>query len=140
MRAERVVFDTNVLISAFLSSRGKPYACLTWVLLNGEILASRELLAELETSLARPKFARYATEATRNAYIADLWQNAALIPVVGTISVCRDPDDDKVLEIAVAGGADCIVTGDQDLLVLDPFQGIPILTPAAFLVALAGPP
>jgi len=55
----------------------------------------------------------------------------------GTLRVCRDPDDDKLLEIAVVGRADYLVTGDQDLLILDPFQGIPILTPAEFLAALA---
>jgi predicted nucleic acid-binding protein len=53
------------------------------------------------------------------------------------VKLCRDPDDDKLLEITIAGGADCLVTGDQDLLVHDPFQGVPILTPAAFLEAIA---
>jgi len=51
--------------------------------------------------------------------------------------VCRDPDDDKLLEIVIAGSADCLVTGDQDLLVLHPFQGIPILNPVGFLDAVA---
>jgi predicted nucleic acid-binding protein len=54
--------------------------------------------------------------------------------------VCRDPDDDKLLEIAVAGNADCLVTGDQDLLILHPFQGVPIITPAAFLEAVEAAP
>ena len=47
----------------------------------------------------------------------------------------RDPDDDKLLETALTGEADCLVTGDRDLLVMAPFHGIPILTPAAFLTA-----
>jgi predicted nucleic acid-binding protein len=49
------------------------------------------------------------------------------------IRACRDPRDDKFLEVAVNGRADAIVTGDQDLLVLNPFQGIPILSPAGYL-------
>jgi predicted nucleic acid-binding protein len=52
---------------------------------------------------------------------------------VGARLGCRDPDDDKVLEVALMGGADCIVTGDQDLLELASFRGLPILTPANFL-------
>jgi putative PIN family toxin of toxin-antitoxin system len=54
MRVERVVLDTNVLISAFLSPVGKPFACLSWVLANATLIVSRELLEELETRLARP--------------------------------------------------------------------------------------
>ena len=53
-----------------------------------------------------------------------------------TIAICRDPKDDKYLELAAAGQADVIVTGDDDLLVLDPFEGIPIVGPAQFLAML----
>jgi uncharacterized protein len=59
------------------------------------------------------------------------------VEIKGAVRVCRDPDDDKLLEIAFVGRANCLVTGDQDLLVLDEYQGIPILTPARFLVAIA---
>ncbi len=48
---------------------------------------------------------------------------------------CRDPDDDKVLETALMGDAECVVTGDNDLLAMSPFPGIPVLTPAEFLSA-----
>jgi uncharacterized protein len=59
------------------------------------------------------------------------------VELSGSVKVCRDPDDDKLLEIAVVGRANCLVTGDQDLLVLDRFQGIPILTPAGFLAIVS---
>jgi uncharacterized protein len=137
MRAERVVLDTNVLISAALSPHGKPSACLSWVLDNATLLASRDLLDELETRLARPKFSKYMDDAQRRAFVADLALTAVLVDVRGVVRLCRDPDDDKLLEIIVAGGADCLVTADQDLLVLNPFQGVPILTPAGFLEAIA---
>jgi uncharacterized protein len=132
MRVERVVLDTNVLISAVLSPLGKPFACIGWVLDNATLIVSRELLEELETRLGRPKFRKYVDEARCRAFVADLGLSAVQVELSGSVKVCRDSDDDKLLEIAVAGRADCLVTGDQDLLVLDQFQGIPILTPAGF--------
>lgn len=98
MRVKRAVLDTNVFISALLSSSGKPFACLSWVLDNATLLASRDLLLELETRLARPKFEKYV-DANRCR-----WRQAARSGHAVT------PDDDKLLEIAVIGNADCIVT------------------------------
>ena len=139
MRVERAVLDTNVLISAALSPLGKSFACLSWVLDNATLLVSRELLDELETRLARPKFRKYVDASRRRAFVADLALAAMQVELSGLVRVCRDPDDDKLLEIAAVGRADCLVTGDQDLLILNPFQRIPILTPAGFLAAIAQP-
>ena len=75
----------------------------------------------------------------RRAFVADLALAAMQVELSGLVRVCRDPDDDKLLEIAAVGRADCLVTGDQDLLILNPFQRIPILTPAGFLAAIAQP-
>ena len=136
MKAKRVVLDTNVLISSALSPKGKPAACHDWVVFNAKLLSSPQLLQELETRLKRPKFDRYISESLRLAFVQRLAQVAELVVSTTTVAVCRDPDDDRVLEVAVSGAADCIVTGDRDLLVLDPFQGIPILTPAAFLTTI----
>jgi hypothetical protein len=136
MIIERVVLDTNVLISAVLLPYGKPFACLNWVLDNATLIASRELLDELESRLARPKFMKYVDESRRRAVMADLGLSAVQVELTGTVKICRDPDDDKLLEIAALGRADCLVTGDQDLLVLSQFQGIPIVTPARFLEVL----
>jgi putative PIN family toxin of toxin-antitoxin system len=133
MRVERVVLDTNVLISAVLSPLGKPFACLSWVLDNATLIASRELLEELETRLAKPKFSKYLDDSRRRAFVAELGLSAVQVELSGAVTVCRDPDDNKLLETAVAGHADWLVTGDQDLLVLNPFQRIRILTPSAFL-------
>lgn len=140
MKADRVVLDTNVLISAALSPYGKPFACLAWVLDNATLITSRELLDELDTRLARPKFSKYLNDPQRRAFVADLALASAMVEVRGVIKVCRDPDDDKLLEMAIAGGADCLVTGDQDLLILNPFRGVPVLTPAQFVAAVAAPP
>jgi predicted nucleic acid-binding protein len=58
---------------------------------------------------------------------------AEWVPITGAVRACRDPDDDKFLETAINGEADCIVTGDRDLLALDPFEGVAIFTPRDFL-------
>jgi len=137
MKAERVVLDTNVLISAILSPLGKPFACLKWVLDNATLITSRGLLEELETRLARRKFAKYLDASRRRAFVADLTLVAVQVELRGLVHVCRDPDDDKLLEIAAIGRADCLVTGDDDLLVLGNFRGIPIVTPAGFLDVLS---
>jgi len=66
-----------------------------------------------------------------------IFSKAELITIVERITACRDPTDDKFLELAVNGRADMIVTGDLDLLVLHPFRGIPIITSVAFSHAYA---
>jgi uncharacterized protein len=137
MKVKRVVIDTNVFISALLSSSGKPFASLAWALDNATVLTSQELISELSTRLARPKFAKYVSEERRTAFVSEIAVLAVQIEVSGFIKACRDPDDDKLLETALLGHADCIVTGDQDLLVLDPFLGVRIVTPSAFLEAIS---
>lgn len=136
MKVERVVLDSNVLISAALSPMGKPFACLDWVLDNATLIASSELIDEVATRLARPKFKKYVDEQRRRSFVADLTSSAVLVNLTGALKACRDPDDDKVLETAIIGNADCLVSGDQDLLVLNPFHGLSILAPARFLLAV----
>jgi len=131
------VLDTNVLISAVLSRLGKPFACLDWVLDHATLIASRELLEELETRLARPKFSKYVDDSRRRVFVAELGLSAVQVELSGAVTVCRDPDDNKLLEAALVGRADCLVTGDRDLLVLHPFVGIPILTPDRFLTIVS---
>ncbi len=85
--------------------------------------------------LGRKKFDRYLLPEERERFLARLALEATLVDVAVHIQVCRDPKDDKVLELAVSSNATCIISGDQDLLELNPFQHIPILTPAEFLAA-----
>jgi uncharacterized protein len=100
----------------------------------GEIIVSADVVAELNGVLGREKFRRYVTEEER--FLRSLLREAGLIEIEQKIRACRDPKDDKFLELAVNGDADCIVSGDEVLLSLDPFRGIPILTPEKFLDAL----
>lgn len=129
----RGVVDTNVLISAALSKKGKPNQTVFRVLLHGELLTSVAAFAELETRLRRLKFKKYLTDEDRDEYVTLIQVRSRFVEVTERVQACRDPDDDKFLEIAVRAAADVLITGDADLKVLHPFRGIPILSPADFL-------
>ena len=103
----------------------------------GEVLVSADVIVELNDVLGRDKFARYVTEEERARFLRSLLHEARLVEIREKVRACRDPKDDKFLELAVNGEADCIVSGDDDLLSLDSFRSIPTLTPAKFLDALA---
>lgn len=133
MTNPRIVFDTNVLISAALSLQGTPRKVLDWAASHGTILSSAETLHEFITRMRRPKFEPYVDPAEREAYIEWVVLHADLIEVDEDIQACRDPDDNKFLELAISGGADVIISGDSDLTALHPFQEIPILSPDQFL-------
>jgi putative PIN family toxin of toxin-antitoxin system len=136
MTADRVVLDTNVLISAALIASGTPFAVLRHVVETGMLLFSDETFEEIATRLMRPKFDRYVSESTRQAFLADLAAVAEWTAITGAVHACRDPDDDKLPETAIAGGAGCLVTGDSDLLELHPFRGLSIVTPAEFVKSI----
>ena len=135
------VIDNNVLVSAVITPAGRAGHVFN-ALKSGQfvMIYSPSLWDELSEVLQRPRIrARYRLG---DADIDDL---LTLITLHGrqtethcTITACRDVKDNNVLEAAVAGNADVIVTADNDLLVLNPFQGIPIVGPAAFLKMLAG--
>jgi putative PIN family toxin of toxin-antitoxin system len=91
MRAEHVVLDTNVLISAILSPLGNPFACLNWVLGNATLIASSELLDEVDARLARPKFNKYLDASRRRSLVADLALAAVLVELHGVVKICRIP-------------------------------------------------
>ena len=82
---------------------------------------------------SRSKFDRYLSEETRFAFLTKHIRDAEPVIIYERIQVCRDPKDNMILELAVSGNADYIITGDADLLVLNPFRGISIVTPADFL-------
>jgi uncharacterized protein len=130
---ERIVVDTNVLISRLLLPASVSGRALRRAVATGQLVVSEATMEELTTVLGRPKFDPYLSIADRQEFIRLLGHIAEMIPVVRVVRACRDPRDDKFLEVAVNGRADLIVTGDRDLLELDPFMGIGILTPAAYL-------
>lgn len=127
------VFDTNTIVSALLLRESVSRQAFDLANQLGKIILSLDTIAELNDVLGRVKFDRYIQATERFQFLALLVAEAVLIDVDVTIHECRDPKDDKFLELALSGQADCLVTGDKDLLVLNPFRGIPILTPRAFL-------
>ncbi|MBE9034872.1 putative toxin-antitoxin system toxin component, PIN family [aff. Roholtiella sp. LEGE 12411] len=131
----RFVFDTNVLISAFLFSQSQPRQALDQAQDIGVIVLSSSVFSELKEVLYRPKFDRYLTKERRQEFLENLTQNAQFIDVTEQINECRDPKDNKYLELALSSQAECIVTGDDDLLVLNPWRGIYILTIQEFLAS-----
>ena len=132
----RCVFDTNVLVSALLLVDSKPRKALTAALSKGTILLSYSVLAEIYEVLTRKQFRRYVGEEEVRAFLAALTREAEWVDVSMRIAACRDPKDNKFLELAVEGQATHIVTGDSDLLALNPFQGIQIISPQVLLEEL----
>ena len=129
----RVVFDTNVVISAMLLPLSIPRRALDRAMRKGRPLISAAMTTELDDVIHLPKFDKYLSEEERIEFLTTLVHEAELVNVVETVTDCRDPRDNKFLELAVSGRATHIVTGDSDLLVLHPFRGIIVVSPSEFL-------
>jgi uncharacterized protein len=127
----RVVIDTNVLISSVLKASSWPGFVVRWIGLRGGLLKSVAVEDELFQILRRPRIAKVAALIQITA-LAELFADAEMVTITETFAICRDPADDKFLELAVNGRAELIVSGDDDLLVLGSVRGIPIMTPARF--------
>jgi uncharacterized protein len=127
----RVVVDTNVLISSALKASSWPAFVVHWIETNGGLLKSAATEQEFFDVMRRPRIAK-VTAPIQVTALTKILAAAEVVTISETIAGCRDPDDDKFLELAVNGRADLIVSGDDDLLVLGSFRWIPILTPARF--------
>lgn len=134
MTVDRIVLDTNILISAALSPDGAPRAVVETVRSSGgKLLFSRETYDELRTRFLRSKFHTYVSRESRALFLAQLGIISEWVLIEGAILGCRDLDDDTFLETALTGRADCLVTGDGDLLAMSPFRDVSILRPVEFL-------
>ena len=131
--SKRYVFDTNTLISAAIFKSSIPAKALYVTILSDSLAFSPEILDEFLTVLSRQKFDRYLTEKERRDFMTMVLQCSTLVEEPSPIVACRDPKDDQFLALAIAAQAAAIVTGDSDLLVLNPFQDVIILQPADFL-------
>lgn len=133
----RLVFDTNVFISAALKDHSTPATAARIVERGHTLLKSTVTEEQLFDVLARPRFKRLVPDESRRRLVL-LMERAETVAISEHIVACRDSTDDKFLELALNGDADAIVTGDADLLILHPFRGIPILSPADFVRRMAG--
>jgi len=122
-----------VVVSGLLFDNSSPAQALVVPKSRFTFLASNITLAELRNVLLRPKFDKYLTEALRVEFLTRYELDVERVIIQSVYNICRDPKDNKFLELAIDGKADVIVTGDDDLLVLDPFSQTRILTPSQFL-------
>ena len=132
----RIVVDTNILVSAALKDKSLPCIALRHAAQHGVLLKSVATERQALEVLARPYLAPLIPSITAD-WIASLFVEAELVDIAETITACRDPTDDKFLELAINGHADFIISGDADLPVLNPFRSIPILSPAIFVQGAA---
>ncbi len=133
----RVLFDSSTLVSAALRADSVPDRALNLALDRCDVCASFELLTELERVLAKDRFDRYATSEARAAFVDFVRQRFLMVSLKtsdleGILPPCRDASDNHILALAQVAGVSSIVSSDHDLLVLNPWRGIAILTPAEF--------
>ncbi len=130
---ERIVADTNLLVSRLLLPQSLPAQAVRKAVDEGQLLVSDATLGELADVLSRAKFDPYVSLEDRQDFIRVLNRVAERIIVTAPIKACRDPKDDKFLEVALNGEANLILTGDRDLLALHPFRGVDILSPREYI-------
>ncbi len=131
--SERFVPDTNVVVSAVLLPRSVPRQAFDLACIQGLVLVSDSMLDELNDVLRRSRFERYVSEEERLQFLATFIRDATIVEVTEVITDCRDPKDNKFLEVAVSGKATHVISSDADLLVLHPFRGISVVTPQTFV-------
>ena len=125
----RILFDTNVLIASLIAS-GVCHELLEQSFVNHTIVISDFILDELKEKLVN-KF-KYSTDTADQAVALFRSRMERVEPAILASPVSRDPDDDNILAAALTGNCDIIITGDKDLLVLNPFGNIQILSPRTF--------
>ena len=135
----RVVIDTGVLVSGLIRPRGTTGEVLL-ALRDGKftVLYSNETIMEIIDVLGRDKFRlKYHILPGDVSALINLirLRGEAVIPKQ-RVADCRDPKDDKYLDVALAGEVDYLISGDLDLVSMNPYRSIPIITPAEFLAMI----
>lgn len=127
-----VVVDTNVLLSVALAPTGVPAMLVDRLLQAGKLVFSDRTFAELDARIWQPKFDRYLPIERRRRLLREASAAAYWVDVASALSTCRysrDPDDDAFVHAAIAAAASRLVTGDNDLLCLNPLDDLRILSP-----------
>jgi uncharacterized protein len=128
-----VIFDCNVLLECSVFKKRESRKSLEKVKKEGTIITSQKVFEEFRSVILRSKFDKYLSLESRLEFILEIETLAKLTSISHVVTICRDPKDDMYLELALSGKADCIVTNDDDLLILNPFENIPIISPKEFL-------
>jgi len=135
-----IIFDASTLVSATFRRDGVPARAVRLALQSDRLAVSEVTMAELLDVLSRPRLARFLDQDLRDELLGQLDALAIYFSPTEAVSDCRDAKDDKYLELALAAGADIIVSGDDDLLVLHPWRGVSVLRPADYLAKTEGRP
>ena len=133
---KRVVVDTNTIISGILLPQSVPGRLLGFLAEHATLIFSPATRDELLEVIAREKFDRYVAAEARERAVIILVRDSEMVAPRRLFHVCRDPKDDKFLDAAHAGRADCLISGDADLNALGAFEGIPILNAAQYLAGI----
>ena len=137
MTSLKLVIDTNILISAALSSQGAPARLVQMALAHHRLVFSQATLDELRTRLYRPKFDHYISLENRERLLHDFSASALWVDVGEPAVYCRDRDDDHFIEAALKAQAHYLVSGDKDLLEAPLIEGLCIVSVQQALDTLA---
>ena len=129
----RVVIDTNAWISRLLLADSVAARAVDKALARFEVVVSEASVEELADVLSRKKFDRHVSLQDREEFLRRLLQVTTMVPVLSEITDCRDPKDNRFLALALDSESDCIVSGDNHLLAMNPWRRIEIVSPGAFL-------
>jgi putative PIN family toxin of toxin-antitoxin system len=132
----KLVIDTNILISAALSTQGAPARLVREALAHHRVVFSQPTFDELRTRLYRPKFDRYISLENRERLLHDFNACAHWIDIGDPASYCRDRDDDKFIETAIKAQASYLISGDNDLLELAPLPTLKVISAQDALIVL----
>ena len=133
----RVVIDTNVWISRLLLADSVAGRAINKALEEFEVVVSEASVDELARVLSRAKFDRYVSVQDREEFLRRLLKVTTMVAVLSDISDCRDPKDNRFLALALDSESHRIISGDADLLALNPWRRIEIVSPGAFLASRA---
>jgi uncharacterized protein len=130
---DRIVVDTNVFVSAILLPGSVPSRAVDKALDSGILLLSDATMVELSEVFTRPKLDRYVSAERRRTFLRQLAGTAEFVPIIQLVRECRDPKDDKFLEVALNGRASVIISGDAHLLKMHRWREVAILSPGNYL-------
>ena len=132
----RVILDTNLLVSRILTPDSVTASAVRMIIDHCHLLVSQATMDEFALILTRIQSKGYIKQDEALLLIHAYKEIVEWVPIIERVQACRDPKDDKFLELAVNGKAEYIITGDKDLLVLHPFNNIKILSTKAFIETL----
>ncbi len=133
MLNNKFICDTNVLLSSILSKNTPPYKTVNYIENNGFFVFSPETFSELVEVINREKFDKYISRHTREIFLQKMFSNSLIYEIYQKVDLCRDSKDNKFLDVAISSYANCLITGDDDLLSLEYIGNTSIITPREFI-------